>query len=425
MTEAKYQDLITNLERHDFAHFLHEWTLYAREDQWPPARDGWLIWLLLGGRGSGKTRAGAEWVRSKVAEGAQHIALVAPTFNDAREVMLDGESGLLHIGYPSERPNFISSRRRLEWPNGAVGQVFSSEDPDGLRGPQFDCAWADEFCAWTYPDYTLSNLRMGLRLGSHPQLVVTTTPRPIPALKVLMSARKLVISRMKTGDNEDFLSSSFLAAMEDSYGASRLGRQELAGELIEDLPGALWTRAQLEACRIRTQPECDKIIIALDPPVTGHKRSDSCGMIVAGRYGRGREARVVILQDATVQGVSPERWAAMAVGLSQSWDADYIVAETNQGGDLVKTVINMIDPNVLVRNVFARHGKRLRAEPVAALYAQDRVYHLGVNLGELEDELCQLGTENFHKSPDRADALVWAVTDLLLQHDRRPTIRGI
>ena len=424
MTAEKYSDLIAGLETHELLQFQHEWMLYARDDQWPPDGD-WLIWLLLGGRGSGKTRAGAEWTRRRVAQGAKRIALVAPTFNDAREVMIDGESGLRHIGYPSERPRFISSRRRLEWPNGAIGQIFSSEDPDGLRGPQFDCAWADEFCAWSYPDYTLSNLRMGLRLGDQPQLVVTTTPRPIPALKSLMKSKGLVTSRMSTQDNKDFLAPGFMTAMQDAYGASRLGRQELAGEVIEDLPGALWSRDMIENCRIEDMPECDRIIIALDPPVTGHKHSDSCGMIVAGRYGRGRQARVVILEDASIQGVSPERWSALAVGLHESWNADYILAETNQGGDLVKTVINMIEPAVMVRNVFARHGKRLRAEPVAALYGQGRVHHIGEGFAALEDELCLMGTDNLRKSPDRADALVWAVTDLLLRKNQSPTIRGI
>ena len=405
-------------------HLTHDWSIYARDDQIPPKSD-WLIWLLLGGRGSGKTRAGAEWVRRQVTLGAKRIALVAPTYNDAREVMIEGESGLRHIGYPSERPSYISSRRRLEWPNGAVGQIFSSEDPDGLRGPQFDCAWADEFCAWTHPEYTLSNLRMGLRLGERPQLVVTTTPRPLPALKRLMDVGDLVRTKMTTEENKAFLSPSFIRAMEDTYGGTRLGRQELRGEIIDDLPGALWRRADLEACRIQQAPACERIIIALDPPVTGHKNSDSCGMIVAGVTGRGREAHAFILEDASIQGVSPEQWAAFAVGLHQSWDADYILAETNQGGDLIKTVINMIDPSVLVRSVFARHGKKIRAEPVAALYGHGRVHHVGSQFAELEDELCALGTEAFKKSPDRADALVWAVTDLLLRSTSNPTVRGM
>lgn len=422
MPRPKFKTLIESLEQHDKAHITHLWALYARLDQWPPEGD-WLIWLLLGGRGSGKTRAGAEWVRQKVNQGAGRIALIAPTINDAREVMIEGESGLRHIGYPAERPQFISSRRRLEWPNGAIGQIFSSEDPDSLRGPQFEYAWADEFCAWTYPADTLANLRLGLRLGTQPQLVVTTTPRPLPALKKLMTAQGLVTSQMKTQDNREFLAPGFIAAMEESYGGTRLGRQELAGEFIEDLPGALWSRSIIESCRIKQRPVCERIIIALDPPVTGHKTSDACGIIVAGRVGQGRQARAFILEDASIQGVSPESWAALAVALYESWDADYILAETNQGGDLVKTVLHMINPSVPVHTVFARRGKRLRAEPVAALYGQGRVHHVGSGFSELEDELCLMGTQSLIKSPDRADAMVWAVTDLLLRQIRRPVIR--
>ncbi len=424
MNRPRYQALINGLLAHDMAHLDYLWALYARADQWPP-EEAWLIWLLLGGRGSGKTRAGAEWIRQKISQGAGRIALVAPTFNDAREVMIEGESGLRHIGYPGERPTFISSRRRLEWPNGAVGQVFSSEDPDSLRGPQFEYAWADEFCAWSYPADTLANLRLGLRLGTQPQLVVTTTPRPLPALKKLMQAKGLVMSQMTTQDNTGFLAPGFISAMEESYGGTRLGRQELAGEFIEDLPGALWSRSLIEACRVQQRPECDKIIIALDPPVTGHKNSDACGMIVAGRIGYGRQARAFILEDASIQGVSPENWAALAVGLYESWQADYILAETNQGGDLVTTVLHMVNPGVPVHTVFAHKGKRLRAEPVAALYGQGRVHHVGAGLSHLEDELCLMGTQSLMKSPDRADALIWAVTDLLLRQAVRPAIRGV
>ena len=233
----------------DLYQFITNWLHTARGHQAAPDHINWLIWLLLGGRGAGKTRTGAEWIRSQVADhGKRRIALVAPTFQDAREVMIEGESGLQNIGYPMERPTYLSSRHRLEWPNGAVGLVFSSEDPDGLRGPQFDCAWADEFCAWSYPAYVLSNLRLALRLGTNPQMVVTTTPKPIPALKRLMSAKGVVISHGKTADNKDSLARGFLSAMEDAYGGTRLGRQELNGEFLEDLSGALWTRKLIEGC---------------------------------------------------------------------------------------------------------------------------------------------------------------------------------
>ena len=408
----------------DLIQLAHNWELYARAHQ-IPSHDDWQIWLLLGGRGCGKTRTGAEWIRAQVADhGKRRIALVAPTYNDVREVMLEGESGLLNIGFPSERPKYISSRRRLEWPNGALGYVFTSEEPDGLRGPQFDAAWADEFCVWNKPEETLSNLRLALRLGAQPQLVITTTPRPIEALKTLLATPGVLISRGKTSDNADFLAPSFLSAMEDVYGGTRLGRQELEGELIEDMRGTLWTRDMLARCYDSNSPELSKVIIAIDPPVTSGPCADSCGMIIAGLAGSGRGAKAYILHDASLEGASPKAWAEAACALWESWEADYILAETNQGGDLVATIINDIEPQILVKNVFARKGKRARAEPVAALYEQGRVVHCG-RFPALEDELALIGTEGQKSSPDRADALVWAVTELLLRKSRRPTIRQL
>ena len=400
------------------------WELYARPHQ-VPQFDDWLIWLLLGGRGSGKTRTGAEWIREQVTvHGKSRIALVAPTFNDAREVMLEGESGLLNIGYPAERPIFSVSRRRLEWPNGAVGHVFTAEDPDGLRGPQFDAAWADEFCAWAYPEAALSNLRLALRLGDYPQLVMTTTPRPIPALKKLMKTKGLLISRGSTADNADNLAPNFLSAMEEAYGGTRLGRQELGGEYIEDLPGALWTRDMLSRAYADVWPVCDKIILSIDPPVTSTERSDACGLIVAGRKGQGREAKAFILQDGSVQGRSPEGWAKAAIALADLWEADYILAETNQGGELVTSVLRAIDPSIPIRTVHASRSKTARAEPAALLYEQGRVKHCGRFIA-LEDELAAIGTEALCHSPDRADALVWAVTELLLKSRAVPRIRQL
>ena len=407
-----------------------DWQAWARDDQLPP-KESWLIWLLMGGRGAGKTRAGAEWVRARVASGARRIALVGPSYNSAREVMLEGESGLLSIGNPRERPVYISSRKRLEWPNGAVGWVFSSEDPDGLRGPQFDCAWADEFCAWTYPEATLSNLRLGLRLGDAPRLVVTTTPKPTPAMKALIKTKGVCISRAQTSDNAKNLSPSFLSAVSDAYGGTRLGRQELGGELIEDMPGALWSRDRLAACVKRADDDVvyDKIIVAVDPPVTSGARSDACGIIIAGllRGESAREDHVYILHDGTVQGLSPENWARRVIGYWESYDADYVLAEVNQGGEMVGTIIRNLNPDVVVRNVYASRGKAARAEPVSALYTQGRVFHIRP-FPELDDELAMLGAEQSsrgHKSPDRADALVWAVTSLLLSARAQPRIRRI
>lgn len=401
-----------------------DWALKCLSHQAPPPGDDWDIWLLLGGRGCGKTRAGAEWVRKRVHTGAaKRIALVAPTYNDAREVMLEGESGLLNIGIPSERPAYIASRRRLEWKNGAVGQIFSAEDPDGLRGPQFDCAWADEFCAWSYPENTLSNLRLCLRLGETPQIMMTTTPKPIEALRALMAAPGVVVTRAQTADNRANLAPGFIRAMEAAYGGSRIGRQELRGELLLDTPGALWTRAQMDAVQIETIPPLSRIIVAVDPPVTSGPKADACGIIVAGLTQDNR--RAVILHDATVQGETPRGWAKAVIKACEGWEADYILAEVNQGGEMVQTILASEDAGVPVRSVRAHVSKARRAQPVAVLYEQGRVKHAG-RFAMLEDELCRLGADEASgKSPDRADALVWAITDLLLSRRGNPAVRQI
>ena len=427
MEAEKKTEIFLNqiLKTHDVYQFVTNWLSNARGHQTPPEHIDWLIWLLLGGRGAGKTRTGAEWVRSQVADyGKRRIALIAPTFQDAREVMIEGESGLQNIGYPLERPHYISSRHRLEWPNGAVGLVFSSEDPDGLRGPQFDCAWADEFCAWSYPSYVLSNLRLALRLGDNPQMVVTTTPKPIPALKRLMTAKGIVISHGKTADNKNSLAPNFLSAMEEAYGGTRLGRQELNGEFLEDLSGALWSRKLIEDCVVSSTPKLDKIIIAIDPPVSTGARADSCGIIVAGRAGESRAAKAYILHDGTMQGLSPEGWATHAITLAQGWDVDYMLAEVNQGGDLVTTVLSAVDHHIPVKKVRASRGKTTRAEPVVMLYEQGRVKH-SHHFTALEDEMALMGTNAQISSPDRADALVWAVTELLLKDRSAPRIRRL
>ena len=407
----------------DLIGMSHDWELLARNDQIDfhlPIPD-WRIWLLMGGRGCGKTRAGAEWIRAQVADKAcRHIALVAPSLADAREVMLEGESGLLNIGFPSERPRFISSRRRLEWSNGAVGHIYSAEDPDSLRGPQFDAAWADEFCAWSYPEDTLSNLRFALRLGNETRLVVTTTPRPIPALKTLLKYPKLVVSRAKTYDNAAHLAPSFIEAMEDSYGGTQLGRQELDGDLITDHAGALWTRALIEKCRCMDMPELSRIIVAIDPPATSGPKADKCGLIVAGLA----ENSAYILQDASIQGLTPEGWARRAAGLYHEWEADCVLAEVNQGGDMVKTILHQCDSNIPVATVHARRGKTARAEPVAALYEQGRVFHIG-RFDALEDEMVLMGSAAIKHSPDRVDALVWAVHDLILKNRINPRVRQL
>ncbi len=412
------------LKDHELVAIFTDWTRRGHPYQFGPDDIDWDIWLLMGGRGCGKTRAGSEWIRNRVANGAaRRIALVAPTYNDAREVMLEGESGLLNIGQPKERPVYIASRRRLEWPCGAIGQIFSAEEPDGLRGPQFDCAWADEFCAWSYPEDTLSNLRLCLRLGLMPQIMITTTPKPVEALRNLIAAPGVAVTRARTSDNRHNLAPGFIRAMETAYGGSRLGRQELNGELLLDTPGALWNRAQMEAVQIGHIPELSRIIVAVDPPVTSGPKADACGIIVAGLTADG--LRAVILHDATVQGETPRGWARAVITACEGWDADYILAEVNQGGEMVQTILTSEDAGIPVRNVRAHISKTRRAQPVAVLYEQGRVKHAG-RFAALEDELCRMGAPDPGcKSPDRADALVWAVTDLLLSRRGDPAVRQI
>jgi len=399
---------------------LNDFTHWAGEGQLPPPGD-WLIWLFLGGRGAGKTRAGAEWIRARVRAGAERVALVGPTFSDVREVMIEGPSGLRAIAPGDERPRYEASRKRLVWPCGAVGYAFSAEDPDGLRGPQYEACWGDEFAAWAKPQDTLDTLRMGLRLGDRPQLMLTTTPRPIPALKALLDLPGLVTTRRRTADNAANLGTGFVSAMQSAYGASRLGRQELLGELIADPPGALWQRDALETCLINPVPELDRIVVAVDPPASAHARSDECGIVVAGRLGD----QAVVLADRSFGPARPADWAGEVARSYAQFEADIVVAEANQGGDMVASVLGSTGAELPVRLVRASRGKAVRAEPVAALYAAGRVRHAG-HFPALVDQMCAFGSPEARQgSPDRVDALVWALSELLLGRRHAPSLRAL
>lgn len=383
------------------------WLHWAREEQRPPPGD-WLTWLFLGGRGAGKTRAGAEWLRAQVQAGAARVALIGPAFADVREVMLSGPSGLLNIGPQETRPKFEASRRRVVWPSGAVGYAFSSEDPDGLRGPQFEAAWADEFAAWKKPQETLDTLRFGLRLGARPRLMVTTTPRPIAALKALIAAPGVAITRASTEANAQYLAPGFIKALRAQYGASRLARQELDGILIEDPDDALWTRSMIDAALGLDAIEVERVVVAVDPPASA--TGDECGIIAAGSAGRGRFKRAVVLGDHALR-ARPERWARAVSEAVIVHGADHVVAEANQGGDMVRAVLQAAAPELTVKLVHASRGKRARAEPIAALYAAGRVGH-ALRMPALEDQMCAFGSEGETGSPDRVDALVWALAAL-------------
>jgi phage terminase large subunit-like protein len=354
---------------------------------------------------------------------AGKIALVGETYADAREVMVEGQSGLLAVHNAAERPNWISSRRRLEWPNGAVGQVFSSEDPDALRGPQFAAAWCDEVGKWKNAQATWDMLQFGLRLGSFPQQVVTTTPRPIKLLKDLVADPRTQLARMSTDDNRANLADGFFNRIVEIYRGTRLGRQELDGEIIDIRGDALWQVDGLELQRLSEAPPLRRIVIAVDPPVTGKATSDACGIIVAGRCEKGR---AYVLDDQTLAAVSPSRWVAMVLQLYEKYDADRVVVETNQGGDMAESVLRHASPHLPIRQVKASRGKYLRAEPVAHLYERGLVSHVG-RLPQLEDEMCDFGLEGLSSgaSPDRLDALVWALTDLMLNQGGQPRARHL
>jgi phage terminase large subunit-like protein len=404
----------------------NQWLYWARPDQLPPEASEFRNWLVLGGRGAGKTRAGAEWVKGlalghlgPLVRQCKRIAIIASTYDDARRVMIEGESGLLAVHHLHERPKYGPSKREVTWDNGAVAQLFSAEEPDALRGPQFDAAWCDELAKWKKGEEAWMNLQMALRLGDVPQAVVTTTPRPIRLLRELIKDGATVVTRAATRDNAANLAGSFLADVERRYGGTNLARQELEGELIDDDPHALWKRALIERCRVRVAPALKRIVVAVDPPATSGEKANACGIICAGL---GVDGRAYVLDDASCKRLRPLQWAKRAVDLFHSRMADRIVAEVNQGGEMVRAVIAEVDSSVPLTTVHASRGKAARAEPVAALYEQGRVSHVGV-LPELEDEMCSMIGEG--ESPDRLDALVWAVTELLLKKRAEPRVRGL
>ncbi|AUJ63812.1 ATP-binding protein [Aestuarium zhoushanense] len=396
---------------------------WALDHQVPPSGD-WRTWVILGGRGAGKTRAGAEWVRSQV-EGsrpmdkgrAARVAIVGETYDQAREVMIFGDSGIMACSPPDRRPTWIAGRKMLQWPNGAIAQVFSAFDPESLRGPQFDAVWADEVAKWKKGQETWDMIQFGLRLGDDPRACVTTTPRNASVLRGILDRDSTVVTHAPTSANRANLAVGFLDEVQRRYAGTRLGRQELDGVLLADAEGALWTSQMLETSRVDRIPQCDRVVVAVDPPVTGHKGSDDCGIIVAGVVTEGppQNWRAFVIEDATVSAASPSQWAQAAVDALHRHGADRMVAEVNQGGALVEEVVRQIDPLVPYRPVRASKCKVARAEPVAALYEQGRVHH-GRALGALEDQMCLMTANGFQGqgSPDRVDALVWALFDLMI-----------
>ncbi|WP_417621146.1 DNA-packaging protein [Parasphingorhabdus sp.] len=450
-TAAERKQFLSRLSASEQQEFLYCWPFWARPEQKPPAGD-WAIWLIMAGRGYGKTRAGAEWVRSIAeSDGSARFALVGANYGETRTVMVEGESGLLSIAPPQQRPTWEPSLKRLSWESGAEAHLYSAAEPEGLRGPQHSHAWCDEIAKWMnnagQAEAAWDNLKMGLRLGYRPQLVATTTPRPVPLVRALAKGDGIAISKGRTLDNDLHLPVPFLTAMTADYGGTRLGRQELDGELIEEVEGALWTRAMIEACRVgdaavrveRSRATCAsrnrsldyarderkigfaRIVIGVDPPASA--TGDACGIVVAGL---GVDGKAYILADCSVEKASPETWARKVADAADRFAADRVIAEANQGGAMVKSVLHAAKISLPVKLVHASRGKVARAEPVAALYENGRVHHVGA-FPQLEDEMCGLlvggDYEGPGRSPDRADALVWALTELMLGKAREPRVR--
>ena len=403
------------------AHLFRSWSFWGRPDQFAP--DGeWATWLILAGRGWGKTRTGAEWVKSQVEAGKKRIALIAETQKDLEQVMVEGDSGILSLFPEDERPEYTKKPVVLKFQTGAVALGYNGTEPDQLRGPQFDAAWCDELAKWRYARETWDMLQFGLRLGDDPRQCVTTTPRPLPLIKELLADPDTVVTRGKTSDNQMNLAARFLSRMMSKYEGTRLGRQELNAEVLDDIPGAIWLREWIDASRRMNAPELTRKVVAVDPAITSDETSDEPGTHGIASAALGADGRGYVLGDHSMQG-TPKEWATEVVRVFDQEEADQVVVEINQGGDMVESTLRSVRPSLPIRKVRASRGKHVRAEPVASLYEQGRVSHVG-NFSDLEDQMCLFTNEGYQGegSPDRTDALVWALTDLFkgIIHHKEP-----
>lgn len=409
-------ETLSGLTDRQCAALLFDWSFWARPSQLPPAGADWLVWLILAGRGWGKTRTGAEWVRWRIESGqSRRVALVNDTAADTRDIMVEGPDGLLAVCPPWDRPEYEPSKRRLTWKNGAVAICYAAESPELLRGPQHDGAWADEFAKWKNFRVTdneggtaFDNMLLGLRIGN-PQAVLTTTPRPIPALRALLKASTTRITKGSTYENRANLAEKWYDTVIAPMVGTRLGRQEIEAEILDDAPGALWKRAALDALRVVHPPAFRRIVVAIDPAARSKTTSDETGLVVVGL---GVNGHGYVLEDLSGR-YTPDGWASRAVRAYRDWKADRIVAEINQGGEMVEHTLRTVDGSVSYRGVHAARGKLTRAEPVAALYEQAKVHHVG-SFAALEDQMCTWDASQGDASPDRIDALVWGLTDLML-----------
>jgi phage terminase large subunit-like protein len=412
LPSSERDTLIDGLTLEQASAFLYDWGSWARPGQQPPvefALGHKSIWLVLAGRGFGKTRVGAEQVRAWNKAGRQFVNLIAPTKYDLRHVMVEGESGILAVCPRDERPEYKPSTSELVWPNGAHSLLFSAEEPDRLRGPQSDGLWGDEIAAWQYDQEAWDMAMFGLRLGLNPQAVVTTTPRPTRLVRDLVTDSTVAVTRGTTYENRANLAPTFYTKIITRYEGTRLGRQELKAEILDDNPDALWKMADIEGTRVQKLPPLVRIVIALDPATTSTEESDEWGIIAAGIDGR-QPPHFYPLEDLS-DIYSPDQAAKIGVNAYHRLTADRIVGEGNNGGDMIETILRYQDANIAYKKVTASRGKAIRAEPVSSLYEQHRVHHHGT-LGKLESELVTWNPKTDEKSPNRLDALVWAITEL-------------
>ncbi len=428
-------DFLQSLEEGELRALPYLFDFWAFDHQLPPDGD-WRSWVILGGRGAGKTRAGSEWVRAQVegpmpldAGRAKRVALVGETYDQVRDVMVFGDSGIMACSPLDRAPTFEASRRRLVWPNGAVASMYSANDPEALRGPQFDAAWVDELAKWPNAQDTWDMLQFALRLGDDPRVCVTTTPRNVDVLKRLLKSPSTVQTHAKTEANRANLAASFLEEVRARYEGTRLGQQELDGVMLSDAEGAMWTSEGLETCRVKDIPDLNRIVVAIDPSVTAG--GDACGIVVAGAVfdGPPQDWTAYVLADCTLDKGSTLDWAKAAIDAMVQFGADCLVAEVNQGGDLVENVLRSVDQFVPFKAVHASRGKVTRAEPISSIYQQGRVKHVGV-FRELENQMVQMTNQGFQGtgSPDRVDALVWALSELMVKPSavwREPGIKPL
>jgi len=425
MPEEERTALLEGMTNEELAALRWDWSFWARPNQVAPTGD-WNTWMVLAGRGFGKTRMGSEWIRELAHKyPGCRIALVAETAADARDVMIKGDSGLLSVDPTLTEDSWSPTNRCLTWPNGTKAYTYNGTTPDQLRGPQHHFAWVDELAKFEYMQDAWDQLMFGLRLGEHPQVLVTTTPRPLPLIKKLVGEEDTIVTRGSTLDNAGNLASSTVRALYDRYSGTRLGRQELNGEILGDIPGALWSRELIDEARVKEVPEdLERVFVAVDPATSSDEGADEHGIVVVG-LARDEEgyARGYVLEDATCKG-SPEDWAKVVVKMYRKWEADKVIAEKNQGGEMVSSVLKAQDRTLPIKLVHATRGKVVRAEPISALYEQKRIHHVGSH-DLLEDQMCTFSVDQVRNSstgsPDRVDALVWGLTELFEKIAGRPS----